>query len=141
MVFNEEDKILIKNLYNCKGYSARQLISATRAGLSTACTRCGSVEAASHRQLVKYPALTSSRPSLIAIDQWQVRLRACTPDRGKHFLLLLLLWSPYGKGQTIIFSCCGLYLLSIFFFSSPNLSGRTLDVYHTSTHGVALVRS
>jgi len=39
----------------------------------------------------------------------------------------------------IIFSCCGFYLLSIF-FSSPDLSGRTLDVYHTSTHGVALVR-
>jgi len=31
-------------------------------------------------------------------------------------------------------------LLSIFFFSSPNLSRRLLDVYHTSTHGVALVR-
>ena len=31
---------------------------------------------------------------------------------------------------------CDLYLL----FSSPNLSGRRLDVYHTSTHGVALVR-
>ena len=30
------------------------------------------------------------------------------------------------------------FLLS--FFSSPNLSGRRLDVYHTSTHGVALVR-
>jgi len=29
---------------------------------------------------------------------------------------------------------------SDFFFSSPNLSGRRLDVYHTSTHGVALVR-
>jgi len=29
------------------------------------------------------------------------------------------------------------YLLSIFFLSSPNLSGCTLDVYHTSTHGVA----
>jgi len=29
---------------------------------------------------------------------------------------------------------------SSFFFSSPNLSGRRLDVYHTSTHGVALVR-
>jgi len=27
-----------------------------------------------------------------------------------------------------------------FFFSAPNLSGRRLDVYHTSTHGVALVR-
>jgi len=31
-------------------------------------------------------------------------------------------------------------LLSSFFISSPNLSGRRLDVYHTSTHGVALVR-
>jgi len=31
-----------------------------------------------------------------------------------------------------------IYLLS--FFSSPNLSGRRVDVYHTSTHGVALVR-
>ena len=30
--------------------------------------------------------------------------------------------------------------LSSIFFSSPNLSGRRLDVYHTSTHGVALVR-
>jgi len=29
---------------------------------------------------------------------------------------------------------------SLSFFSSPNLSGRRLDVYHTSTHGVALVR-
>ena len=33
-----------------------------------------------------------------------------------------------------------LFLLSSFFFSSPNLSGRRLDVYHTSTHDVALVR-
>ena len=32
------------------------------------------------------------------------------------------------------------FYLSIFFYSSPNLSGRRLDVYHTSTHGVALVR-
>jgi len=29
---------------------------------------------------------------------------------------------------------------SFFFISSPNLSGRTLDVYHTSTHGVVLVQ-
>ena len=27
-----------------------------------------------------------------------------------------------------------------FLFSTPNLSGRRLDVYHTFTHGVALVR-
>jgi len=31
-------------------------------------------------------------------------------------------------------------LLSSFFFNSPNLSRRRLDVCHTSTHGVALVR-
>jgi len=39
-----------------------------------------------------------------------------------------------------IFALWFLSLLSIFFLSSPNLSGRILDVYHTSTHGVALVR-
>jgi len=37
-----------------------------------------------------------------------------------------------------------IFLSSSFFFyllfSSPNLSGRRVDVYHTSTHGVALVR-
>jgi len=55
--------------------------------------------------------------------------------------VLLLLWSPYGIGQTIIFSSCRLFFLSsFFFFSSPNLSRRRLDVCHTSTHGVALVR-
>jgi len=35
------------------------------------------------------------------------------------------------------------FLLPSFFlllFSLPNLSRRRLDVYHTSTHGVALVR-
>ena len=32
---------------------------------------------------------------------------------------------------------CSFFFL---FFSSPNLSGRRLDVCHTSTHGVALVR-
>ena len=47
----------------------------------------------------------------------------------------------YVIGQTIIFLPCDFYLyLSFFlsFFSSPNLSGRRLDVYHTSTHDVAL---
>ena len=44
----------------------------------------------------------------------------------------------------IIFLPCDFYLSSssffFLFFSSPNLSGRRLDVCHTSTHGVALVR-
>jgi len=51
---------------------------------------------------------------------------------------LSCLWSPYVIGQTIIFLPSDFYLS--FFFSSPNLSRRRLDVYHTSTHGVALVR-
>ena len=59
-------------------------------------------------------------------------------------LLIIYLWSPYVIGQTIIFSSCFFLLLSsssfFFFFSSPNLSGRRLDVYHTLAHGVALVR-
>jgi len=40
-----------------------------------------------------------------------------------------------------IFALWFFFFLSVFFFySSPNLSGRRLDVYHTSTHGVAVVR-
>jgi len=50
-----------------------------------------------------------------------------------------LLWSPYRIGQTIIFLPWD-FCLSSFFLSSPNLSHRRLDLYHTSRHGVALVR-
>ena len=33
-----------------------------------------------------------------------------------------------------------LWFLSLYLFSLPNFSGRRLDVYHTSAHGVALAR-
>jgi len=36
--------------------------------------------------------------------------------------------TAHSYGQAIIFYCCGFYLLLL--FSSPNLSGRRLDVYH-----------
>jgi len=39
-----------------------------------------------------------------------------------------------------IFALLFLLFLLSFFLSSPNLSRRRLDVYHTSTHGVALER-
>ena len=47
--------------------------------------------------------------------------------------------------MTTLRSICGHYIFALWFhllllFSSPNLSGRRLDVYHTSTHGVAFVR-
>jgi len=57
-----------------------------------------------------------------------------------HLRLIYYLWPPYGIGQAIIFLPCGFFLSFLFFNSSPNLSGRRSDVYHTSTHGVALVR-
>jgi len=44
-------------------------------------------------------------------------------NRADHYIFALLFLSS-----------------SIFFFSSPNLRSRRLDVYHTLTHGVALVR-
>ena len=57
---------------------------------------------------------------------------------------ILLLWPPYVIGGPFYFcpvvSFFLLLLLLASFFSSPNLSGHKLDVYHTSTHGVALVR-
>jgi len=52
-------------------------------------------------------------------------------------LALAALWNRAGH---YIFPVISIYRSIFFFFSSPNLSGRRLDVYHTSTHGVALVR-
>jgi len=49
------------------------------------------------------------------------------------------LWPPYVIGQAIYISILS-FVLSSFFLSSPNLGRRRLDVYHTCTHGVALVR-
>ena len=54
---------------------------------------------------------------------------------------------PY-NGSIIMVALCNradhyifiLWSLSFYLFSSPNLSGRTLNVYHTSTHDVALVQ-
>jgi len=50
----------------------------------------------------------------------------CTWNRADHYIFALWFLS--------------FFLLLLSFFSSPNLSGRRLDVYHISTHGVALVR-
>ena len=53
-----------------------------------------------------------------------------------HFIFMAALCNRAGH---YIFA---LWFLSIYlsFFSWPNLSGHRLDVYHTSTHGVALVQ-
>jgi len=53
-------------------------------------------------------------------------------------LILLIMVALCNRADHYIF----ILFLSFFFlfFSSPNLSGRRLDVYHTLAHGVALVR-
>jgi len=51
-------------------------------------------------------------------------------NRADHYIFMLWFLSFY----------LSIYLSIYLYFSSPNLSGRTLDVYHTSTRGVALVR-
>jgi len=54
-----------------------------------------------------------------------------------RILVMAALRSRFGH---YIFALWFLSSIYLFFLSSPNLSGRRLDVYHTSTHGVALVR-
>jgi len=51
-------------------------------------------------------------------------------------LIMVALWN---RADHYIFMLWFVLLL-LFFISSPNLSRRTLDVCHTSTHGVTLVR-
>ena len=50
-------------------------------------------------------------------------------------IIMAALWNRAGHYIFILS-----FVLSFFLFSSPNLGRRRLDVCHTSTHGVALVR-
>jgi len=51
---------------------------------------------------------------------------------------MVALWNRADRYIFMLWFLLSIYL-SFLLFSSPNLSGRRLDVYHTSTHGVALV--
>ena len=55
---------------------------------------------------------------------WFVMVALC--NRADHYIFILFLLSSF--------------FFFFFCFSSPNLSSRRLDVYHTLAHGVALVR-
>jgi len=68
-----------------------------------------------------------------------IRWSLCQSGRSLHVargecFIMVALWNRADHYIFMLF-----LLLSSFFISSPNLSGRRLDVYHTSTHGVALV--
>jgi len=85
----------------------------------------------------------------------------CSPSKMQFFVQLCRCWQDFNwhsasRGLSAIavllvmaalHSRCGHYIFVVFLlpsffflFSSSNLSRRRLDVYHTSTHGVALVR-
>ena len=65
-------------------------------------------------------------------------IRAVLSSAKGDFLKVFVMAALRSRCGHYIFACW--FLSSIFFFSSPNLNVRKLDVYHTSTHGVALVR-
>jgi len=51
-------------------------------------------------------------------------------------VIMAALWNRAGHYIFIL----SFVLLILSFFSSPNLSRCRLDIYHTSSHGVALLR-
>ena len=84
---------------------------------------------------------------------WRIRLkRPCASEMRPYVITLTTgyLLTKAGIFMAALCNRCGHYIFALWFlsssifylsfFSSPNLSGRRLDVYHTSTHGVALVR-
>jgi len=65
---------------------------------------------------------------------WLCYVPQCICVRFSFFMVAL-----WNRETIYIFMLWFVLLLSFFFFSSPNLSSRRLDVYHTSAHGVVLV--
>jgi len=58
-----------------------------------------------------------------------------------NFVSRLIMVAVCNRADHYIFCLViSMFFLLSFFLSSPNLSGRGLDVYNTSTHGVTLVR-
>ena len=87
------------------------------------------------KSYVLYQTVTSRGPDHGFSGPWGMKAIA-----GSSYIYLqiamALLWPLCVADADIIFLPCGFF----FFFSSPNLGGHRVDVYHTSTHGVALVR-
>ena len=69
---------------------------------------------------------------------WIWRLLKQSLFKGSMLHIFIIMVALWNKADHYIFALW--FLLSSFFFSPPNPSRRRLDVFHTSTHGVALVR-
>jgi len=85
----------------------------------------------SRQQFGFLPKCSTCTQLLDCVNDWTLSIR----NRHSVDVIMVALWN---RADHYIFI---LWFLSIYLlFSSPNLSGRTLDVYHTSTHDVALVQ-
>ena len=63
--------------------------------------------------------------------------------RLDYFVVMLFAFVALGLIVATLHSRCGHYIFILWFlllFYSPNLSGHRMDVYHTSTYGVATVQ-
>ena len=77
------------------------------------------------------------KTTLKSVDLTKLQTKMLAPFYGTQCTPLgVYLWPPYVIGGPLYF--CP--VISSFFFFSPNLSRHRLGVYHTLTHGVALVR-
>jgi len=72
-----------------------------------------------------------------------VRFNVVSDLKRSVILNIQLFWPPYVIARQAIIFCTVVsssFFCLLLLFSLPNLSRRRLDVYHTSSHGVALVR-
>jgi len=122
-------KMLATTLYrvklfgrNCRGEFCAYHSFCMRRGGTHPCTGCGIgvkskvrlCMSCGHDRVAHRVAYAGKTPNSFVVALW---------NRAVH-IYIFMLW--------FVFS-------SFFFYSSPNLSRRRLDVCHTSTHGVALV--
>jgi len=99
---------------------------------SSACVR--------RRALVMWPPYVIGQAIIFLPCGFFLMIALC--NRADHYIFILWLLL-----MAALHSICGHYIFALWclsfylsIFSSPNLSGRRFDVYHTSTYGVALVR-
>jgi len=112
------------------------LLSTRRLCLHTSCTRLPHVlpHVQHHRAWTNH-RLKSHQPTYL-----HTFIMVALRNRADHYIFILLfVMVALCNRATITFLPCDfcLLLLLLPFFSSPNLSGQRLDVYHTFTHGMA----
>jgi len=104
---------------------------------------CQSLRKLNHMNIVKLKEVVRENNKLYFVFEYmQGNVFQLIKERFLVFCVFIMA-ALCNRGAIIFLPCS--FFLSIFFYlsffiSSPNLSGRRLDVYHTSTHGVALVR-